>query len=275
MNRHALRYSIAFVLFVCLCVAGALAGYREGFSEGYASGTAKRQSEEPFVKVYEVGDLIRSASAHADSKSIGQQLDFSPLMEAVQTIVDPDEWEVLGGPCAMAPLPWLESLAVNATSGVHERLDSFFGDLSSVKVAVAEARRENEAMQRARETMVERMLEPAASHLGEPLKPIAADIDLVGSWDVQRHSVEGVARPLRYTFVDSDTVTLASAENGQQPNETWYFLSPGSMVISGTGYIAASTADQVLVLIPYDDAENFLVARQVAGEPSEAPEISD
>lgn len=46
------------------------------------------------------------------------------------------------------------------------------------------------------------------------------------------------------------------------------------MVISGTGYIAASTADQVLVLIPYHDAENFLVARQIDDEPSDAPEIS-
>ena len=108
MNRNALRYSIASVLFVCFVVSGTFAGYRAGFSEGYASGKAKRQSEEPFPKAYEIGDLVRSVANPDESNPVGEQLNIAPLMQAAQRTVHPDEWEYLGGPCTMTALPWRE-----------------------------------------------------------------------------------------------------------------------------------------------------------------------
>ena len=253
------------MLFICLCVAGFLAGYRAGYPDGYASGEAKRKSEQPYPKVYDVGDLIRETGNNG--LQIGNQLDFQPLIDATQTSVFPDEWEALGGPCTMAPLPWRETLVVNATSGVHDRLQTFFGDLSSVRLAVAAARKEQEAMQQARDAWIKTMLEPASTSIGKELTLIDADIDLIGSWDVRRNTPDETAVSARYTFVDADTVRVPAPDDARKSMETWYFVSPGSVVVSGKAYIAATTREKVLVLIPNNDPQQFLVATQAAGEP--------
>ncbi|TWU27937.1 hypothetical protein [Novipirellula artificiosorum] len=265
MNRNSLRYSIAFLLFLCLCVAGFLAGYRAGYPNGYASGKAKRQAEEPYPEVYQIGDLIR-ATGDGTHKN-GDPLDYQSLLEATRASVFPTEWQDLGGRCSMAPVPSLESLVVNATSGVHDRIQAFFGDLSSVKRAVAESKEEQESMQRARDEWLSGVLEPVSKSLGKELKLIEAGIDLVGSWDVQQTTPDGSVTSLRYTFVDTDTVRIPSPDDAGKSMETWYFISAGSVVVAGKAYLAATTADDNLVLIPNNDPQTFLVASQANDEP--------
>lgn len=265
MNRNALRYSIAFVLFVCLCVAGILAGYRVGYSNGYASGKAKRDAEAPYPKVYQVGDIMRSTTD--DPSQTGNQLDYNSLIGATQTAVFPGEWAALGGPCTMVEIAWLEALVVNATSGVHDRLETFFGDLSSLQLAVAASRKEQEEMQQARDEWIASMLEPVSRNLGKELRLIEAGIDIIGSWNVQRMAPDGSTAKFQYRFVDSDTVWISPADDTGDPVEEWYFVSPGLIVVSGNPNLAATAPDGTLVLIPNNDPQTYFVAVQASDEP--------
>jgi hypothetical protein len=265
VNRNVLRYSIAFMLFVCLCVAGFLAGYRAGYPDGYASGQAKRKSEQPYPKVYTVGDLIRKTDD--DTLQIGDPIDYQALIDATQSSVFPDEWEALGGPSVMVPIHWREALVVNATSGVHDRLEAFFGDLSSLKVAVAASRRRQEASRLARDEWIADMLEPASKYLGKSLELIDADFDIVGSWNVERTTAVDPTATMQYTFVDSNTVQLPSPEGAGKSLDAWYFVSPGSVVVDGNAHIAATAVDGTLVMIPNNDRTSFFVATRAVGEP--------
>lgn len=253
------------MLFVCLCVAGFLAGNRAGYREGYASGKAKRQSEDPYPKVYEVGDIIRAT----DASAVGDDalLEYQYFVDATQTSVFPDEWESLGGPCTMAPVPQLECLIINATSGVHDRLRAFFGDLSSVKHAVAVSRREQEDMRRRRDEWTAGMIQPASERLDAEPTLVSANIDLIGSWDVQRNTPDGMAPNWKFVFLDTDTVSIPTPGNEEESMDVWYFVLPGSVVIAGKPYIAATTNENALVLVPNDDPLKFLVATPADGEP--------
>src|SRR5262245_57266947 len=57
-KSSAVRYGVAALLFLVLCVAGTLSGYRFGFLGGYAAGAKKRKSEIIVAQVYPVSDLV-------------------------------------------------------------------------------------------------------------------------------------------------------------------------------------------------------------------------
>ncbi len=265
MNRNVLRFSIAFLLFVCLCVAGFLGGYRAGYPTGYASGQAKRMSEEPYPKLYDVGDLLRERGDNG--LLVGDQLDYNTLISATQATVFPSEWEQLGGPCTMIPLPWRETLVVNATSGVHEGLQEFYGDLSSVRLAFTAAKKDLEAMQQMQDKWIKSILEPVSKSIDKELSLTDADIDLIGSWNVRRDAPENVTASERYTFVDEETVRVPKPKESGKSMDTWYVTSPGSMVIAGDSYITAMTSDNELVLIPSSDPQKFMVATRADDKP--------
>ncbi len=263
-----MRYSLAFALFACLCVAGGLTGYRIGFDRGYASGKAKRDSEQPYPKVYPVGEIVR-ATHEAPTQTNGA-LDYQLLIDSTQTMVFPDEWEALGGQCSMAPIPWLESLAVNATSGVHDRLSDFFQDLAGLKEAVATAEQDRKEMQQKQAEWIETMLEPVAKSLGKELTPIEGSSKLTGQWIVETSSTVDSSKRYLYEFVDGDTVSISLALYPEQSAETWYSIGQGTLVISGVAYIAATTPDDLMVLAPTSDTAAFLVATR-SGETRDPP----
>lgn len=253
------------MLFLCLCVAGFLAGNRVGFREGYASGKAKRQSEDPHPKIYEVGDIIRSTSDAAENAA--GQLNYSFLMGAIETSVFPDEWEAVGGDCTMCPVPQLETIVVNATSGVHDRLKGFLADLSSVTLAVAASRIEQDERLLRREEWIANMLQPVSEILGTELSLISGELDLIGAWDVQRNSSSGMRSISQYVFIDSDTVRIPAPDDASKSMPVWYFVSPGSVAVSGRPYVAATTKGDALVLIPTNEPLKFMVATRAGGEP--------
>jgi hypothetical protein len=258
MNRSSFRFSIAFMLFACLCIAGYLAGNRVGFRKGYASGQAKRQSEDPYPKVYEVGALIQSIGQGAEAST--NQPDYDSLIMAIQTSVFPDEWESLGGECTLGLIPQLETFVVNATSNVHERLETFLKDLSSVKLAVAEARVEQDDRQRRRTEWINSMLQPISDELDSDLILTGQDLDLVGVWDVQQYTPDGMRSISQYDFIDGDTVQIPTPDDPSEVISVWYIASPGSIVVAGRPYIAATTKQDALVLIPTSEPLSFLVA---------------
>ncbi|MCS7468290.1 hypothetical protein NZK35_16685 [Stieleria sp. ICT_E10.1] len=265
MNRNYVRFSIGFMLFVCLCVAGFLAGNRFGYREGYASGLAKRQAEDPYPKVYEVGDLLRSISE--DAEATAGQLEYGSLMAAIETSVFPSEWEALGGECCMGVFPQIETIYVNATSGVHAGIGTFLDDLSSVRLAVAESQAERREMQRRREEWIASILQPVSEKLSEELTLIDDDFELLGIWDVQRTISDGSVESVQWDFVDADTVQVPASDGANKSTPVWYFAAAGSVVVAGKPYIAAETKGDTLVLIPSNEPRSFMVATRANGEP--------
>ncbi|PAY16156.1 hypothetical protein CKO51_28055 [Rhodopirellula sp. SM50] len=253
------------MLFACLCVAGYLAGNRVGFREGYASGQAKRKSEEPYPKFYEVGDFLRSTGK--DDEATADQLDYGSLLAAIETSVFPEEWESLGGECCIGVFPQVEAIYVNATSGVQDGVANFLADLSSVKLAVVEAQAERQDMRRRREEWLKSILKPVSEKLGEELSLISHDFDLLGIWDVQRKSSDGRIESAQWDFIDADTVQVPRPDDASKSMPQWYLVAAGSVVVSGKPYVAAETEGDSLVLIPSNEPLNFMVATRENGEP--------
>ena len=234
-----------------------------GFQSGYSAGEAKRRSEEPVARVYSVGDIIRETGN--GPLMVAGQLDYQPLIDATQTTVAPSEWEALGGPSTMAPIPWLEALVVHATPSIHDQLSAFFEDLSVLQPAIDRSIKEREQMMRAREKWLARILDPIAQQLQKQLSPIPSDIELTGIWQMNRQSSEGISAASQYEFLDEQSVRVVSDDAERQ---TWYFCSPGSLVIAGQPYIAATTGEGRLVLVQQNQTDSFLIGDRVSESPN-------
>ena len=144
-----------------------------------------------------------------------------------------------------------------------------------MKLASKSAQEENEQMQAARNDWIANQLESVAKKLGKPLTSVTPGFDLIGSWDLRQQTEKGTAEPVRYHFVDSDTVMVDAPVAGEKPWEKWYFRSPGSVAISGTAYLMALTDDQILVLIPSNNSDTFMVATRVESEPSDESQTAE
>lgn len=59
----------------------------------------------------------------------GAIADFDSLMELIQTTIDPDTWEALGGPSTMAPYRANLSLVISTTTDVHEQISDLLASL--------------------------------------------------------------------------------------------------------------------------------------------------
>ena len=225
-SRH-LRFSIAFLLFVATCVAGGFAGYRAGMQYGYKSGRAKLDSEQPYPRVYQVGPLIRQLAAGIEQagqpRDDNTGLDYGSLMGAIETVVFPEEWEALGGPCSMLPVPHSEALVVNATSGIHSRIAELVGDLETAKAAVASVRQEQRHWDAVIRAYRAKLMESLNSRVDGILTPLATDFLLDGKWDVYANKVGSQDRVFLYDFGDSDRVSVTSLlGKSQAPTEAWY-----------------------------------------------------
>ena len=117
--KRRYQFSLAALLFLILSVSGTLAGYRVGFHQGYVGGELKRQSEEPFPKVYAVTDLVMPKDADA-STAIP---DFDSLVQTISSNVDYDTWEEVGGPGTIRIMPVNQTLVICQTKDVHERIE--------------------------------------------------------------------------------------------------------------------------------------------------------
>ncbi|NND95858.1 MAG: general secretion pathway protein GspD, partial [Pirellulaceae bacterium] len=59
----------------------------------------------------------------------GSFADFQSLMSLIETTVEPDTWESLGGPSTMAPYPQNLSLVISTTSDVHDQITDLLESL--------------------------------------------------------------------------------------------------------------------------------------------------
>ena len=127
-NRH-LRFSIAALLFVTLCVAGALTGYRLGWQAGYAGGQKKKKSEELLITVYDVKDIVLPA----DSGDAVSTPNYDGLILALTTTVAPDTWVDVGGPGTLKEMPDNLTLVVRQTGAIHEQIEAVLGQMRETR----------------------------------------------------------------------------------------------------------------------------------------------
>ncbi|WP_235934773.1 general secretion pathway protein GspD [Candidatus Laterigemmans baculatus] len=57
-----------------------------------------------------------------NGRGAGAIADFDSLMELIETTIEPDTWEALGGPSTMAPYQANLSLVISTTTDVHEQI---------------------------------------------------------------------------------------------------------------------------------------------------------
>jgi len=79
--------------------------------------------------LYSVRDLVQLHSA--DPKS--DDLDFDSLIQVITTTIEPDSWDVVGGPGGIDSLLPAPTLVISQTQDVHEQISKLLGRLQAAK----------------------------------------------------------------------------------------------------------------------------------------------
>ena len=116
-SRRGLRFSMATLLFVVLCLCGYLAGHKQGYRDGKALWDIMPL----YHKVYLASDLLDS------------ETEFDEIMSNIAREVVPESWEDTGGNCTVKAFPEKGSLVVGANSYVHEEVVKYFKTLRDEK----------------------------------------------------------------------------------------------------------------------------------------------
>lgn len=85
----------------------------------------KEARQQLITAVYPVADLVLPPGVSPDVF----QPDFAPLIEALQSSVDPTSWSSLGGPGQLMPFPHAAALVVLQTSSNHRKVLQLLADL--------------------------------------------------------------------------------------------------------------------------------------------------
>jgi hypothetical protein len=124
-RKPLVRFSIAALLFLMLCLGGYLAGYRAGYDVGKQASNMKTYIR----KVYPVGDLIGSRPDGTVSAA-----DFDNLIDLLLTTVSSDSWMESGtGEGELQPFPTNKSLVISQTQFHHEKIANFLEGLRKLK----------------------------------------------------------------------------------------------------------------------------------------------
>ena len=112
------RYSIAFLLFVMVCVCGWFSGYRSG----YHAGDSIWNYAGIYTKTYDVHDLVKSTK-NAQTGEV--KADFEQVVAVVRSIREADQET----PLEVAPFELNLSLVVRGSGMEHRRIASVLSDL--------------------------------------------------------------------------------------------------------------------------------------------------
>jgi hypothetical protein len=125
-DKRGMRFSIATLLFLMLCLGGYLSGYLVGFDRGKQGAV----DATIYVKSYPVGDLISPSNSRAAAS------DFDRLIDAIVTTVSPGQWMEDGaGNGEIQPFPANMSLVVSQNQSNHEAISAYFEQLRKTKAA--------------------------------------------------------------------------------------------------------------------------------------------
>ncbi len=86
------------------------------------------------LRLYPVGDLVLPADRERGESGCERgDCDFNPLINAIRCSVEPDSWDNIGGPGAIAPLSQPPVLTISQTEEVHEQVMHLLTELRRVK----------------------------------------------------------------------------------------------------------------------------------------------
>lgn len=122
--RRWVQFGLRTLLFIVLCLCGMLAGYRAGFYQG--AETKRRQSIYP--KTYQVADLAELVTTPS-----GDVESWTSLIQIITKTVEPDSWDIVGGPGSIQEFPPSKSLVINQTGENHDRIEALFAELRQGK----------------------------------------------------------------------------------------------------------------------------------------------
>ena len=121
-RKLAVRFSIAALLFLMLCLGGYLAGYRIGYRQGLSNG----EGVVYIRRVYPVGDLVTSPMTKI--------ADFDSLIDLIVTTISPTDWMENGtGDGEIQPFPSNLSLVVSQTKGNHAAIAALLARLRKLQ----------------------------------------------------------------------------------------------------------------------------------------------
>lgn len=127
-NKRFVRFSIATLLFLMLCLGGYLSGYRVG----YDAGTPAAADETYLVKTYSVADLVVPRIA-----STALNTDFDNLIDLIVATVSPNDWMETGtGEGEIQPFPTNKSLVVSQTQANQAAVAKLLERLRKLQTSV-------------------------------------------------------------------------------------------------------------------------------------------
>jgi hypothetical protein len=120
-RKPLVRFSIAALLFIMLCLGGYLGGYRVGFQAGLTKAT----DSQLIVLTYPVADLIQPSNSLAASSA-----NFDTLIDLIVTTIAPNAWMESGtGNGEIQPFPSNVSLVISQTQANHKAIAALLAHL--------------------------------------------------------------------------------------------------------------------------------------------------
>lgn len=114
-----LRFSLATILFLMLCLGGYLAGHKQGFQAG--------------KKVWDI--IPVHAMVYLASDLLDSETELDDIVAGITSEVVPECWDSEGGNCSVKPFAKNNSLVVQANAYVHEQVVEHLQSLRAEKVA--------------------------------------------------------------------------------------------------------------------------------------------
>jgi len=124
--KRWLRFSLATLLFVSLCIGGLLAGYQSGYRSGYDSGQSTRYDETQVTETYNTMALIwPDVSPDQRAEQVGK------LKELIQNSIATSIWAD-GTGNQIRDFPKNQSLIVTAPGSVQREIKELFAQLEAL-----------------------------------------------------------------------------------------------------------------------------------------------
>jgi hypothetical protein len=128
-KKRVLRFSVAAMLFLMLCLGGYLGGYRVGFNRG----TQDAANATIFVRTYPVADLLTPKNPAATASP-----DFDELIDVIVATVSPKDWMEKGtGDGEIQPFPSNMSLVVAQNQANHQAIADLLEGLRKSQASIA------------------------------------------------------------------------------------------------------------------------------------------
>jgi hypothetical protein len=124
--KRWLRFSLATLLFVSLCIGGLLAGYQSGYRSGYTAGEATRYDETQVTETYSTTTLV-----WPDLSPYERAAQVSTLKELIENTIATAIWAD-GTGNEVRDFPQNQSLIVTAPGSAHREIRELMTQLEAL-----------------------------------------------------------------------------------------------------------------------------------------------